>query len=108
MGDNWPTGYEMKNAIHQLFSAKAIPVKVTLGDRKQVKHPRECRVVWEDGTRWHYRLDQGFGFMQEVGQVPHRFGASAEKQGRTLAAVNFDVEPRDSGILYVYGVETGG
>ena len=73
-----------------------------------MKHPRECRVVWEDGTRWHYRLDQGFGFMQEVGQVPHRFGASAEKQGRTLAAVNFDVEPRDSGILYVYGVETGG
>ena len=107
VGDNWPTGYEMKNTIHQLFSAKTIPVKVTLGDRKQVKHPRECRIVWEDGTRWHYRLDQGFGFMQAVGQVPHRFGASAERQGRTLAAVNFDVEPRDSGILYVYGVDTG-
>ena len=107
VGDNWPTGHEMKNTIHQLFSAKAIPVKVTLGDRKRVKHPRECRIVWEDGTRWHYRLDQGFGFMQVVGRVVHRFGAPPEMQGRTLAAVNFDVEPRDSGILYVYGLDAG-
>ncbi len=103
--DNWATGQDAKRVIERLFPAKEISVKVTLGNRNRVKHERECRVVWEDGARWRYRLDQGFGFMRAVGHVRHHFGLSVEKQAKALAAAEFDVEPRDPGYLYVYGLE---
>lgn len=105
VSDDWPTAGEAKKAIEALFAAKGLEVGVVMREVKQVKHPRECRIRWGDGVSWRFRLEQGFGFMRASSSATHNFGDSATKQGRVLAGAKFDVEPREPGYAYVYGVE---
>lgn len=105
LNDNWPDAREMKDALEATFEAKALGVAVTLGDYQRVRHPREFSIAWEDGRRWRYRLDQGFGFVHAVGSHTHPFRESAEAQGKALASAKFEVEAKDPGYAYVYPVE---
>ena len=105
VADDWPTGHEMKGVIEELFAAKGMQGDVKLGDAKRVRHPREFRVSWADGRVWRLRLDQGFGFVETVGSVPHSFGGSPRAQGLALASVAFEVQAKNPGYLYVYPVE---
>ena len=105
MQDDWATGQEGKRAIERLFAAKSMSIDVTLRDLNRAPHARECRIVWEDGARWRCHLDHGLGFVRTDAQVPHPFTASAEKQGATLARVEFNIAAKRSGLVYVYGVE---
>ncbi len=105
VSDDWPTGSEAKKGIEAMFSAKGMEVDVAMHNLRRVKHPRECRIKWADGASWRCRLEQGFGFLRPVGSVLHNFNASVERQGRELASAEFDVEPKESGYVYVYEVE---
>ena len=105
VSDDWPTGSEAKKGIEAMFSAKGMEVDVAMHNLRRVKHPRECRIKWADGASWRCRLEQGFGFLRPVGSVLHNFNASVEGQGRALASAEFDVEPKESGYVYVYEVE---
>lgn len=107
ISDDWPTGGQAKTAIEALFLAKGMEASVVMREIRHVKHPREGRITWKDGATWRFRLEQGFGFMRASHSATHNFDDSATKQGRALARARFDVEPKEQGYVYVYGVELG-
>ena len=103
--DDWASGQEAKKAIEKLFSVRSMSVDLTLRDIKRAPHERECRIVWESGGMWRCHLDHGLGFLRVGEQVPHPFSASTGRQGTALADVEFDIEVRRPGVVYVFGVE---
>ena len=104
MHENFSNGREAKAVIEQLLLARGLTVTVRLGDRTNVRHARECRIMWEDGANWRFRLDQGFGFVRAVGNVPHRFDSPAVAQGRALSDADYEIKPGNPSYLYMYGV----
>ena len=102
---DWQTVGQTKAGIEALFKTKKMKLDVVLRDIKYVRHPRECRISWEDGGSWRCRLEQGFGFLRTSSTVTHNFEDSPNKQGSELAKATFDVEPREPGYAYVYGVD---
>lgn len=105
ISDDWPTAGQAKTAMEALFSAKGMEVDVVMREIRHVKHPRECRITWRDGASWRFRLEQGFGFMRPSSSTVHNFDDSPTKQGRSLARAKFDVEPKETGYAYVYGID---
>ncbi len=101
---DWSTAGQAKAAIEALFTARGMTVDIAMREIRRVKHPRECRIVWTDGAIWRCRLEQGFGFVRTSSAVAYNFDDSPTRQASALARAEFDVEPRESGYAYVYGV----
>jgi hypothetical protein len=72
--------------------------------KSELKHQRELRFAWSDGTRWSMRLDAGVGWLKPSRWTEFGFRSDAKAQAETLRrmALNLQTRNKSGTVFYLF------
>ena len=104
IADDWQSSSDRRAVCETLLRTVAESVEVREMPKSELKHQRELRFAWSDGTRWTTRLDEGVGWLKPSRWTEFGFPADAKAQAETLRRLTFNLETRNKSgtVFYVF------
>jgi hypothetical protein len=95
-----------RNKVAELFFQQDFAGRVEVDSRhyRQLPHARELCLIWQEGTQFIVRLDQGMGYWGTLNPVEFKFAGTPSIQAQHLTTANFAIQAREARhptILYV-------
>lgn len=100
-GDDWRHSLQKKQAIEEALRNVCPNGVFELRERREMRHLRELTLVWTDGSSWHARFDQGFGFLGTTQATRFPFDRIASEQAKALLSERTGVKAVGPTVIYM-------
>jgi hypothetical protein len=108
VADDWQSLSDRRAVCQSLLGSIAEAVEVREMPKSELKHQRELRFAWGDGTRWAMRLDEGVGWLKPSRWTEFEFRSDAKAQAETLRRLTLNLETRNKSgtVFYLFPLST--
>ena len=93
LDNDWRHPGTQKAVLTELLS-ELLPTETFVTSRTSTPHQRELILRWAVGRSVSIKLDQGLGFLRQVGSIPFNERASVTRQAEFIRGAKFEVTRR--------------